>query len=296
MTLIPVVIKPVFGNTAGNIANYGPGTSNGDFVYFYSVASNSIIQRKSDGSAKKVIYELPNQFGVSHLNVMGNQLLFLNKTIHSIKIDGTGLKVVVPDITAGFMLTIGEWIYYLESVDNSSTIGRLCKIKPDGTQRTVISGDSMNRPNSDGIWVYYVNFSDNQKLYKMKMDGSSRTKILDEKISSMILDGDWLYYRPSGVSGLFKVKIDGTGRKQVTSDPVYHFNISEGWVIYSRSDDDYKLYRIRLDGTTKSKISDDRFYRYSYFCAGGWVYFRSDLDNYKVYRIKLDGTGKMVFE
>ena len=68
-----------------------------------------------------------------------------------------------------------------------------------------------------GGWIYYQNYSDNNKLYAIRTDGSGRKKISDDIIVDINIVGDWIFYSSKVKSpyDTCAIRIDGTGKHLV---------------------------------------------------------------------------------
>lgn len=88
------------------------------------------------------------------------------------------------------------WIYYI----NESDIGRVYKIKTDGTERQRVNNMIAHQMYVLDDWIYYYGWEG--KLYRMKTDGSEFKTMTGFSIHMM--------------------KIDGTGMVRVGNDEFCH--------------------------------------------------------------------------
>jgi hypothetical protein len=192
----------------------------------------------------------------------------------------------------GYVVERDNWIYY--KTQHSYT-GKLCKVRPDGTDRTTISSDEASKLNITGNWLIYKNNLDN-RLYKIKTDGTIRTKLNDLNVIDVRVLDNYIYFteytpfdayhdRPQ----LFRMKLDGSDKKKITTEEIAEFIISDNWVYYKGYSDN-KLYKIKLDGTSNTKISDD--YAMYINKVGDWIYYSNSSNERSLYKIKADGSGK----
>jgi hypothetical protein len=128
------------------------------------------------------------------------------------------------------MIVIGDTIYYLQDT-NKDGKNHLCKINTDGSGNTILNEeDSILSLNIVGNWIYYINESDNFKIYKMKLDGSSKMKVIDDTARQILLADGFIYY--STANGIYKTKLDNSKTVNVVSgfDMNDSFNIANNWI------------------------------------------------------------------
>jgi len=155
-----------------------------------------------------------------------------------------------------------------------------------------INDDKCSFVNTIGEWVYYLNESEQSRIYKIRTDGTGRQKLCDDKARHYeITDGCVYYINGDDNSKIYKILVDGTGRRKINDDRSWHMNISGGWVYYKNESDSNKLYKIRADGTGRQKIYDDIGYN-GFKVAGDWILFINENDGNKIYRIRTDGTSR----
>lgn len=161
----------------------------------------------------------------------------------------------------GLVTVQGDWIYY-HAVDG------LCKIRIDGTRKTILSKVQGKYINVVGDWIYYCNLDNHWKLYKMRTDGSENILLNDHGSYYINVVGDWIYF-------LTPLYDDIIGKKPLKT-------YSEGM-----------LYRIRTNGADKTLLNDSISRQIN--VVGDWIYYINVSDQNKIYRIKTDGTGKTMF-
>jgi hypothetical protein len=183
-----------------------------------------------------------------------------------------------------------DWIYY-------STNKSVCKIKTDGTQRTVLCSGKAD-PNRYaafinvlGDWVYYaaVNAPNTSiGVYKIKTDGTKRQQILSEStIDDLHVIGDWIYYNDE-----YKIKTDGTGKQKIYEQKVASgctFNIVDGWFYFYDKDnnDNDCVFKMKTDGTDKKKIYSG--HTDNMIVKDNLIYY-VDYSDKCLYKMKTDGT------
>lgn len=283
----------VYGNTHGNISNFGIVATQGDWVYYNN---NTLYKVKTDGTGKKEISTDVPVF----INVVGDWVYYIEATsqtnqMYKVKTDGTGRTKISNDISL-YMVVVGDWIYYM----NASDQGNLYKMTTDGKNRTKLTNEPALQINVSGDWIYYVTYSgeDIADLYKIKTDGTSRTRLFSSSgIDSLNVSGQYLYFEVTDASGqsgyLEKVKIDGTQSSAISYDTAEFINVSGDWIYFSNISNGDKLYKMKTDGTGKTKISDDDVMFIN--VSGDWLYYGT-YSGEDTIKIKTDGTGRQIVD
>ncbi|NLD50272.1 MAG: DUF5050 domain-containing protein, partial [Clostridiaceae bacterium] len=97
----------------------------------------------------------------------------------------------------------GEWVY-------ANLVGKLYKIKTDGTEYVELCEDNAEYLDISEDWVFYSNNSDEGKLYKIRKDGSERTKINDDTAIFIRNYRNSIFYINSKDHSLYKLEPDNT--------------------------------------------------------------------------------------
>lgn len=197
----------------------------------------------------------------------------------------------------------GGYTYFSLNGQNSTSgaaIG-LYSIKADNTDITKaqkLSDDFTNKIWSDSDWIYYVNYSDNNKnsaFYRVRKTGTDKQKISDDTPRYLNFDGDYIYYaqyinndNPQNFS-IYKMKSDGTDKQKIGSKRGIYLQEVDNQIYYLNVDDNYKIYRIDTDGSNNQLISNDSAVDYMKV-AGDWVYYCNSDDNDSLYRVRKDGS------
>ena len=254
---------------------------------------------KSNAVGSKALFKTANKEGNTQGNLINYGLISQQDKRLYFAYDGlymsfmdmsTGWKRISEDVPTNINI-IGEWIYYINGK------AELCKIKADGSGRTVLSDKAIIFFLVRGDNIYYT-AGVKINLYKMKTDGSKNVKLVDGNCRVFNLEGDWIYYTDridtTNINTLWKIKTDGTSKEKIIEScntPI----ISGQWIYYL----DYynNLYKAKFDGTSKTKVSDSDIFTFN--VEGNYIYYleRNIVKNNRcLYKIKLDGTEKMKIE
>lgn len=277
-----------YGNTGGNINNFGFAAVQGDWLYYNNT---TLYKSKIDGSQKTGINgDMP-----AFINVVGDYIYYINanenNNIYKVRTDGTARNKLGSDI-AMYMVVVDGWIYYT----NISDSGRLYKMKTDGTEKTRLTNEIAYNINVAGDFIYYTSLDDSGivELYKIRKDGTGLTWLFGSSgIEFLNVSGDYAYIEATDASGeygdLVKIATDGSGSTTISYNSTEFINVYGDYIYYSNADDGGRLYRIKTDGTGNTKISDD----YAVFIniIGHWLLYDA-VGQDETYRIRLDGTEK----
>lgn len=121
-------------------------------------------------------------------------------------------------------------------------------MRADGSEKQILTKDSVTQVNVLGEWIYYTKMksgSSDGGLYKIKLDGSDRTKITSDINYWVYVTKEWIYYANNAFDAkIYRMKHDGTGKMQVGSDSCKYPNVSGDWIYYINTEDG-KAYKIR---------------------------------------------------
>lgn len=310
------------GNTSGNSNNNGSVVLGDDgYTYYLNSGDNNTIYKTDDTGE----YNL--QIGLDKAQYMNEQSGWIyysnysdNQKIYRIKTDGSRREKVCDD-SAAYLVVYGDWIYY----SNHSQQGRLYRIgvsagastkddvQPDPSTYVVDASGTHGLPidtiNSSQMvpydevayinvvdnWVYYVNNSDDHKLYKMDLSGNFRTKVNDEwSECPQVVNGEIYYCSKTGE--IMKLATDGStgvvdlGEQADNSnaDKTFCINVSGDWIYYSNKNDNKTLYKVSVDGSgQKYKLTNFPIY---YVMTAGQKLYIVSTDNIE-YTLPIDTTG-----
>jgi hypothetical protein len=179
------------------------------WIYYSDMEKGSMWKSSLDGKTKKrVVNDHAN-----NIQVLGDWIYYSNGSdgdkLYKIKTDGTGRARLTSTYAINFLLINPDWVVYHYKQD-------LYKIRTNGTSRSVLSKDHPGSMNTDGKYVYYMNYDDNQALYRIRLDGQKRQKLTGNLSTSIHVIDDWIYFReavePQNMV-LFQMKTDGSGKK-----------------------------------------------------------------------------------
>lgn len=115
----------------------------------------------------------------------------------------------------------GSYICFTNSSDTSDENDelQLFRMKIDGTEITRLAS-GLKKPVPVGNWIYYINPSDNDRIYRTTINAIGSTKITDDPAADIFIHDDQIYYIGGGDNHfLYKVMIDGTNVKRIADVP-----------------------------------------------------------------------------
>lgn len=210
----------------------------GDWIYYenrmpernISLGIGKIYKMRTDGTEKKCIFE-----GIlNYIYFAEHEIYYIDENFNIIKMqtDGTRKTLICDDYAtigdghASKLTLSGEYIYYVMKDLNSSERA-LCRIKTDGTDKSIITTDNPedNFTVKDN-WIYYI---------------------------VMHWDEDIEYI-------LYKIYSDGTQKEKLyesyNNDICCNINVTEEWIYFEKQDqsNDFNLYKAKKDGTQVQKV------------------------------------------
>jgi len=171
---------------------------------------------------------------------------------------------------------------------NKSDNYKLYRICVNGTSKQKLSDDDISNYEIINDRLYYINKSDNYKLYRICLNKTDRQKISDDIIDSFEIVKDLVYYINKGDGyKLYRICINGTNRQKISDDNISSFKIVNDRAYYINKSDGYKLYGICVDGTDRRQLNDD--WSVSFYVVGNWIFYNNTNDEIKIYKIRKDG-------
>lgn len=286
-----ILINNVYGNTQGNISNFGLVAKQGEWIYYNNT---TLYKVKTDGTGKtEISKDIP-----TFINVVSEWVYYIEASsgtnkMYKVRSDGTSRTKLSDDISL-YMVVARDWIYYM----NASDQGKLYKMKLDGTSKTKLNNEIALDINVSGNWVYYITNLDSgeSEIHKVRTDGTGLTMLGGaSNMAFLNVSGEYLYFETNDVDGtrgdLVKIKNDGTNHSTIDYDNTEYINVSGDWIYYSNLSDGNKLYKIKTDGTGKMKISDDDAVFIN--ISGDWIYYGTGSQN-DTMKVKTDGTERQI--
>lgn len=101
---------------------------------------------------------------------------YVNGGIYRMRVDGSNSTRIGTDKSYQSINVLGDWIYYQDWKDNGYDNDSLCKMKIDGSGKTVLNHDFTEYIIIHDGWIYFTSEEPNPiNAYKMRLDGSAKT-------------------------------------------------------------------------------------------------------------------------
>lgn len=246
-------------------------------------------------------------------------ILFLDGTVYSggnaIDLDGKNQRLFAEGSTVTQLDYSNGWIYF-----NDPNLGdrSLCKIKPDGTEKTIVATGVINDFVIEDDKLYYPNKLDNDTLYVLDLNTGVSTKLADILVERLNYHDGKLYYLSrvnedgNYISEIYRIDTDGSDNERIVSSRAGLGSISilDGWLYYGGFSFDVDGPHLRMSlstGEIQEEKMDEKFAdpvttnqeyvkgdsKMSFVAEkDGWLYFPkvSPGDDRGIYRAKPDGS------
>ncbi len=250
----------------------------------FAEKGDTILLSVSKGRDLVDVPDITNKTAAQAAEILASAGFTLNTDIKCSNTVKEGI-IVEQNIPAGTKFDRGAAITAYVSAGVSNTVGT-----------TKSNATNHGRVTSQGDWVYFSNANYDHHLYKMRNDGSEKQLLSEDSVVGVNVLGEWVYYyaeRSSGKvadAGLYKIKLDGTDKTKISSDKCYWFYVTQDYIYYKVNG---SLYRMDLSGNNKTKLIEscdfvvvcEDFIYYS-------CYNKSSSTTYETYKINLDGNNK----
>lgn len=191
----------------------------GDWMYYCNTGENfAIYKMKTDGTNRQLLSSDDPFFVIAEQDWLYFGLIQENSKVYRIQsTDGSDRKAFNSLVSPIFILQ-DTWVYFLK-YNFTKADNQLYKMKMDGSQEQLLHENLISTINVSGDWIYYINKSDQSRLYRIKTDGSENQKLYDEPFCSFPnVVQDWVYFMVENKAGqLFRIHTDGTGYEVVVS-------------------------------------------------------------------------------
>lgn len=189
---------------------------------------------------------------------------------------------------------VDDWVFFRQGKE-------IKRMKNDGSNiDRIFKGYSLHM-HVVGNWIYFINVSDDSKIYKMDVNGQNREILCDKDINDMAIYDDKIYYsyEYNKESFLGVMNLDGTGKQLLSNIKTRNMIVDKGYIYYL-NDVDEKLYRIELKNNLIEELSDKKILK---FCKDdNWIFYTlkapkdSDWRFKGLYRMDIDGSNVLALD
>lgn len=217
----------------------------------------------------------------SHLAISGANIFYINKAdgraiYKAAKTGGANEKIM--DGPAEFLYNAASGVMYLSE-------GFFYRINADGSGKTKILDEEVQKPVLSGLYLYYLN---DGKLFRGRTDTGEITAISDINVRDFQVVNNLIYFiNEDDDDKLYRIKADGSGLKAMSRFAVGPFNTGASW-IFAGAADGSGLYKINYEGTAAIRIDTEAPLAIN--TIGDYVYLKGEKG---IYALRDDSTGKV---
>ncbi len=152
---------------------------------------------------------------------------------------------------------------------------------------------------SDGE-LYYSDYNNEGFLCRAKPDGTGKQVLSEEIPSNIQVMGDWVYYSAydGTINRIKRIRKDGGEAEVIGGDAVAYMLVTEDWIFYNAGD---YIAKMRPDGSERTVLCEMQEnaggVEYAWLSIYGDCLFCEDvLGGQKLYAVKTDGSGQHLVE
>ncbi len=119
-----------------------------------------------------------------------------------------------------------------------------------------LNGSRLISKNSVDEYKYYIDTSDEFKIFREPETGGTTEQITDCESAFLTYSDGWIYYSDLDDGGsLYKVRTDGTQNTKLKDGSCKRIRVADGWVYFLCSDQN--VCKIRIDGSDETTLISD---------------------------------------
>jgi len=198
------------------------------------------------------------------------------------------------NITNAGMVAENDKYIFISSVSGKN-IGIFRESKKDGKLLKICNDTALYLNIYDNN-LYYVNLTENGKIYKIDDEGDDKEKIVDfENCEYFNISNEGVFFEypeESKVYSPYSLDISFDNIKKLNDNDIEGLIFNNGYLYYSNWNDGGKIYKMKPDGSENSSLNNN----YSNFINvdDNYIYYINTDDDYKIYRMKTDGTENLL--
>ncbi len=219
------------------------GTLASDTGYSQLAGTKSFNRCKLNGTADAALC----RDVVSTAQLVDNYLYTMTtkgttNSFYKLKIDGSE-KVDLADYVINPACVTGGMMYYSGSMDHY-----LHRLNTATDTDQVLWEGAVWNPIVEGDYVYYMNVSDNYKLYRYSLSLNTTEKLTDDRVDCFNLGQGYIYYQKNDAVApqLKAMRMDGSGAWAIGEGNFTHINMTSQYVYFQVFGDNQTLYHSRI--------------------------------------------------
>ncbi len=182
----------------------------------------------------------------------------------------------------GFVAEADGWVYFVDQEDFDKFY------KTNGDQVVKLTDDRVSNINVVEDWIFYINISDQNKVYRMKTDGSKKEDLGFRSVNIMVEDG-WIYFTNAGDNRrIYRARVNGKDVEKITEKRAINFNLFKEDIIFYELNTGH-VYKVPKEKGREVLINDSVTVS-RLIVDNNWIYCATRNDNnFEIYKMDLDG-------
>ena len=167
----------------------------------------------------------------------GSRNTFLKQKIDSSeKIELADYVITPACVVNGMIYYSGSTDHYLHQLNTATD-----------TDRIIWEGTLWN-PIVEGDYVYYMNISDNYKLYRYSLSQNTEQKLSDDRVDCFNVGSGYIYYQKNDTTApqLKVMRMDGSSSWVLAEGNYTHINMTSQYVYFQAFGDEHTMFHSRI--------------------------------------------------
>ncbi len=293
-----------FGNSAGNLHNYGLFFEMNGKVYFSNPYDHDCLYSMNpDETNPKRITSMRAQY-ISGAN--GFLYFYMDSTKQSDKVKGLGsvsnqygiyrckangkyLTCLLRDF-CGEVQLCGEYLYYQGKLNG----GTLNKIRVDKKNKTQVAAEAISPVCYDRGLIYYTGVKDDHSIHVMNtQSGDITSDVLSGYLFFPVINGNYIYYMNGETNySLWRTNLLSGEKELIIPERLDNYTMDQNHIYYTYSNDaNSQLKMCDLDGYNPVVLYNG--VTNSLNVTSHYLYFKVYGNDDVVYHMPLDGTNRI---
>ena len=185
---------------------------------------------------------------------------------------------------ACYINIVGDWIYYIERLEDEPYYGGIFKIKKDGSSNQELLAGSYRYLIVNKDTVYFLDKNAGYKIFSMKTDGSNLRCIYNDACDQMLFDNGFLYFKH--YPDMYSLSMNDTSAPPKIVENVDSFVVYNNMMFYTKRDNVNQLIKQVVGEDEKTVLVDNLVPPYN--ISNERIYFMKQAEGL-IYSMDLDG-------
>ncbi len=282
-------------------------------IYFQNNLDGNRLYKTTTSGVVKVSNDQANYFATDGQNLYYYSIGLLTKNIKVI--DGSAtVSTLYKSVNANYLVCDGEYLYY--AINNSlintdqNGIYKISVTPTDSDGSTASATKVCSYKAKDlviyGNYIYFVNASENDKIYKIDKTAVNGTPelVVDKKCSDLTIDNGVLYFTTHTLtdSSIYKYSISSSLLTKLCQDNGKYLTVIDDYVYYVNQDlltsnlFGKGIYKVSVNGAlsgTKIIESEDNSNGYSSLSTDGTYLYYYKLNDKRLYKYNVNNNSEI---